>query len=104
MFGISLIASLIVIHPALARLVVHKSGAARSHDDLLHGASIGLFALLLAAWLLVAARTRRRTATGRLFLPMTTPGQQRNGCSSALRLSRCGPRYPHQCSRTSAPN
>jgi C4-dicarboxylate transporter/malic acid transport protein len=45
--------------------------AARSHDDLLHGASIGLFALLLAAWLLVAARTLRHTATGRLFLPMT---------------------------------
>jgi C4-dicarboxylate transporter/malic acid transport protein len=45
--------------------------AARSHADLLRGASILLYALLLGAWLLVAARTLRHSATGRLFLPMT---------------------------------
>jgi C4-dicarboxylate transporter/malic acid transport protein len=45
--------------------------ASRSHADLLRVGSIALYALLLAAWLLVAARTLRHSATGRLFLPMT---------------------------------
>jgi hypothetical protein len=34
-------------------------------------AAVVLFALLLAAWLVVAVRTARGMATGRLFLPMT---------------------------------
>jgi len=46
--------------------------AARSHADFLRAGSVALYALLLAAWLLVAARTLRHSATGRLFLP-TTP-------------------------------
>jgi tellurite resistance protein TehA-like permease len=44
--------------------------AARSHADALRGAAVVLFALLLAAWLVVAVRTARGMATGRLFLPM----------------------------------
>ena len=43
---------------------------ARSHADLLGGAAIALYILLLAAWLTVMIRTLRHTATGRLFLPM----------------------------------
>jgi C4-dicarboxylate transporter/malic acid transport protein len=45
--------------------------AARSHADLLQAGSVALYALLLAAWLLVAARTLRHSATGRIFLPVT---------------------------------
>jgi len=44
--------------------------AARSHADVLRGASVVLFALLLVAWLVVAARTVRGSASGRLFKPM----------------------------------
>jgi C4-dicarboxylate transporter/malic acid transport protein len=46
--------------------------AARSHADVLRAGSVALYALLLAAWLIVAARTLRQSATGRLFLPMTS--------------------------------
>jgi C4-dicarboxylate transporter/malic acid transport protein len=49
--------------------------AARSHADVLRGASVILFALLLAAWLIVAARTARGAATGRLFRPMAPAAQ-----------------------------
>jgi C4-dicarboxylate transporter/malic acid transport protein len=45
--------------------------AARSHADVLRGASIGLYGLLLVAWLIVAARTLHGSATGRLFLPLS---------------------------------
>jgi tellurite resistance protein TehA-like permease len=41
--------------------------AARSGDQALRWASVILYLLLLAAWLTVAARTARGTATGRLF-------------------------------------
>ncbi len=41
--------------------------AARSQADALRVASVALFALLLAAWLIVAARTVAGTASGRLF-------------------------------------
>jgi C4-dicarboxylate transporter/malic acid transport protein len=44
--------------------------AARSHADVLRAGSVVLFALLLAAWLVVAARTARGAASGRLFKPM----------------------------------
>jgi tellurite resistance protein TehA-like permease len=44
--------------------------AARSHADVLQAASVVLFALLLVAWLVVAARTARGVASGRLFKPM----------------------------------
>ena len=44
--------------------------AARSHDGALRGASVALYALLLGAWLVVAARTAHGTATGRLLRPM----------------------------------
>jgi C4-dicarboxylate transporter/malic acid transport protein len=43
--------------------------AARSHADVLRGASVVLYALLLTAWLVVAARTVRGGASGRLFKP-----------------------------------
>jgi tellurite resistance protein TehA-like permease len=46
--------------------------AARSGADLLRYGSAGLFLLLLAAWLIVAARTVHGSLRGRLFLPMTT--------------------------------
>ena len=43
--------------------------ADRTGSDVLRGASLALFLLLLAAWLLVAARTAAGAASGRLFLP-----------------------------------
>ncbi len=46
--------------------------AARSHADVLRGASVVLFALLLTAWLVVAARTLAGGASGRLFRPMAS--------------------------------
>ena len=46
--------------------------AARSHADVLRAGSVVLFALLLAAWLVVAARTARGAASGRLFKPMSS--------------------------------
>jgi C4-dicarboxylate transporter/malic acid transport protein len=46
--------------------------AARTHCDALRGMSVLLFALLAAAWLVVAARTVADSARGRLFLPMVT--------------------------------
>jgi tellurite resistance protein TehA-like permease len=45
--------------------------ATRSQADVLRVASVVLFALLMAAWLVVAARTVAGSATGRLFKPMT---------------------------------
>jgi C4-dicarboxylate transporter/malic acid transport protein len=44
--------------------------AARSHADVLRGASVVLFALLLVAWLVVASRTVSGAAAGRLFKPI----------------------------------
>ncbi len=44
--------------------------AARSQADMLRVASVVLFALLLAAWLIVAARTVAGAASGRLFKPI----------------------------------
>jgi C4-dicarboxylate transporter/malic acid transport protein len=44
--------------------------AARSHADVLLGVSVVLFALLLVAWLVVAARTVSGAASGRLFKPL----------------------------------
>ncbi|HEY2268834.1 MAG TPA: hypothetical protein VGI96_39895 [Streptosporangiaceae bacterium] len=58
MFGISLFASVII------------SLVARTHLDVLRGASVLLFALLLVAWLVVASRTARGVAGGRLFKPI----------------------------------
>jgi C4-dicarboxylate transporter/malic acid transport protein len=43
--------------------------AARSHADVLRGASVLLFTLLLVAWLVVASRTVSGAASGRLFAP-----------------------------------
>jgi tellurite resistance protein TehA-like permease len=43
--------------------------AARSDSEALRGASVLLYALLLAAWLVVAVRTARGSASGRLFRP-----------------------------------
>jgi C4-dicarboxylate transporter/malic acid transport protein len=45
--------------------------AVRSQAGALQAASVVLFTLLLAAWLIVAARTVRGAATGALFKPMT---------------------------------
>jgi tellurite resistance protein TehA-like permease len=44
--------------------------AARSGAEVLRGASVVLFALLLASWLIVAVRTAYGSATGRLFRPL----------------------------------
>jgi C4-dicarboxylate transporter/malic acid transport protein len=46
--------------------------AVRTHSEALRGASVVLFALLAAAWLVVAARTAAGSARGRLFLPVTS--------------------------------
>jgi C4-dicarboxylate transporter/malic acid transport protein len=43
--------------------------AARCHADVLRGASVFLFGLLLVAWLVVATRTVSGVVTGRLFAP-----------------------------------
>jgi tellurite resistance protein TehA-like permease len=43
--------------------------AVRCHSDVLRGASVLLFALLLGAWLVVASRTVAGAASGRLFAP-----------------------------------
>ena len=43
--------------------------ATRSGDQALRGASVVLYLLLLAAWLIVAVRTARGSASGRLFRP-----------------------------------
>ena len=71
MFGISASASVIIITQIWARLGTCVTGtialAARSGADVLRAASVALFALLVAAWLLVAARTVAGSATGRLF-------------------------------------
>jgi C4-dicarboxylate transporter/malic acid transport protein len=47
--------------------------AARTGSDLLRYGSAALFLLLLAAWLIVAVRTVREGARGRLFLPASGP-------------------------------
>jgi C4-dicarboxylate transporter/malic acid transport protein len=47
--------------------------ATRTGSEVLRGASAVLFLLLLAAWLMVAARTAAGAARGRLFLPMGAP-------------------------------
>jgi C4-dicarboxylate transporter/malic acid transport protein len=47
--------------------------AARTGSDMLRGASLALFLLLLVAWLLVAARTCAGAARGSLFLPAAAP-------------------------------
>ena len=44
--------------------------AARSHSEVLQGASVVLYALLLAFWLVVAVRTARGSASGLLFRPL----------------------------------
>ena len=49
--------------------------AGRSGTDLLRYAAAALFLLLLAAWLIVAARTVHGSVRGRLFLPAALPGQ-----------------------------
>jgi hypothetical protein len=46
--------------------------AARTRSDLLRDASGMLFLLLVAAWLIVAARTGYESARGRLFLPSSS--------------------------------
>jgi tellurite resistance protein TehA-like permease len=43
--------------------------ALRCHSDVLRGASVLLFGLLLAAWLVVASRTVAGVVSGRLFAP-----------------------------------
>jgi len=47
--------------------------AARTGSDVLRGASLVLFGLLVVAWVVVAARTAAGSARGRLFLPMGAP-------------------------------
>jgi C4-dicarboxylate transporter/malic acid transport protein len=49
--------------------------AARSHAEALRGASVILYALLLAAWLVVAVRTTRGSVSGRLFRPLGAAAQ-----------------------------
>ena len=49
--------------PAMALMTV----AARCHADVLRGASVFLFGLLLVAWVVVASRTVSGVVTGRLF-------------------------------------
>ena len=57
--------------------------AIRTHSEALRGASVVLFALLAAAWLVVAARTAAGSARGRLFLPVTSPAASGEGGRAA---------------------
>ena len=57
--------------------------AVRTHSEALRGASVVLFALLAAAWLVVAARTAASSARGRLFLPATRPAVSAGGDARA---------------------
>ena len=50
----------------------HRPGA-RSGDEALRWASVILYGLLLAAWIIVAVRTARGSATGRLFRTADQP-------------------------------
>jgi tellurite resistance protein TehA-like permease len=45
--------------------------AARGHADALQAASVARYALLVFAWVAVAARTVAGSVTGRLFKPLT---------------------------------
>lgn len=47
--------------------------AASTHSTILRDAAAVLYALLVAAWLIVAVRTARDSARGRLFLPAPAP-------------------------------
>ncbi len=58
--------------------------AVRTHSEALRGASVVLFALLAAAWLVVAARTAAGSARGRLFLPVTSPAVGAVGDTHAI--------------------
>jgi C4-dicarboxylate transporter/malic acid transport protein len=58
--------------------------AVRTHSEALRGASVVLFALLAAAWLVVAARTAAGSARGRLFLPTTSPAVTSGGDAHAI--------------------
>ncbi len=49
--------------------------AARTHAEMFRWGSVALYALLLAAWLTVAVRTARGSASGRLFLPVAVATQ-----------------------------
>jgi C4-dicarboxylate transporter/malic acid transport protein len=61
--------------------------AGRSQDQLLHGAAVVLYVLLLVAWLIVAVRTVRGTASGRLLLPISasTPAETPGSAVAATR-------------------
>jgi tellurite resistance protein TehA-like permease len=48
--------------------------ALHTHLDAFNGASVALYALLVAAWLIAAANTLRGALTGRLFLASPTTG------------------------------
>ena len=53
--------------------------AGRSHAEALRAGSVVLYALLLLAWLVVAARTAHGAATGRLLGPMPPPEPESPG-------------------------
>ena len=53
--------------------------AARSHAEALRGASVVLYAFLLLAWLVVAARTAHGATTGLLLGPMPPPEPESPG-------------------------
>jgi len=56
--------------------------ALHTHATFLTWASVGLYALLIGAWLTVATRTAHGSLYGRLFLASPTPGVQ---CAPAAR-------------------
>jgi tellurite resistance protein TehA-like permease len=47
--------------------------ALHTHANFLTWASVGLYALLIGAWLTVASRTAHGSLRGRLFLPTASP-------------------------------
>ena len=76
--------------------------AARTGSDLLRYGAAALFVLLLAAWLIVAVRTVRDGARGRLFLPAARPSlpcRSRLCRSRACRRRRERRRRAHPASR-----
>jgi len=76
--------------------------ATRSDSEALRGASVVLYALLLVAWLVVAARTVRGSASGRLFRPLASGGltqRGESGVSPHKRVVKPGFHHP----RTTTP-
>jgi tellurite resistance protein TehA-like permease len=79
--------------------------ALHTHLDAFNGASVALYALLVAAWLIAAANTLRGALTGRLFLTSTPTASSvttATRCDVACQLAERS--WSQAISRTRAPD